>query len=287
MAVKTVYQLEPKVEEFPARPVVKGPISVVPGATFTALGIVAGCASTDATRYVLNGVHFTPDDGGRIIATDGRRLAGAPARVPAREFILPNTAVHVLAHPDFAARDAAVMQPDQPKDADAIHIQFRSGPHTLIAKTIEGSYPRYRNVIPGYLPESVTLPESHRAAVISWLRSLKGRSNSVRLTWETPGHLTLTHRDYDTVGATLQVPVTIEGSPPAISFDPEYLAVAFVIGATLHLVDNLNPGMTTDPTGNFCVVMNKRCVSETAVEASGDSAAAAATPLQHEQAAAA
>ena len=32
------------------------------------------------------------------------------------------------------------------------HIQFRSGPHTLIAKTIEGHYPNYRNVIPGYLP---------------------------------------------------------------------------------------------------------------------------------------
>ena len=67
-------------------------------------------------------------------------------------------------------------------------------------------------MIPGYLPESVTIPETHRPAVISWLRTLRGRVNSVRLTWEKPGHLTLTHRDYDTVGAPLQVTVTIDGA---------------------------------------------------------------------------
>jgi hypothetical protein len=50
---------------------------------------VAGCASTDATRYVINGVLFSPDNGGTLIATNGRQLAGAPARVTGREFILP------------------------------------------------------------------------------------------------------------------------------------------------------------------------------------------------------
>ena len=254
MSVTTVYHPEPA-DQFPARPSVEGRISAMPKETFISLGIVAGCASTDATRYVLNGVHFTPEDGGLLIATDGRRLAGAPARVPARPFTLPSSAVHVLAHPDFSSRDAAVMQPEA---AEELHIQFRSGPHTLIAKTIEGHYPHYRNVIPGYLPESVTIPESHRPAVISWLRSLKGQSSSVRLTWEKPEHLTLTHRDYDTVLATIAVPVTIEGQPPAISFDPKYLADAIAIGATLRLVDGLNPGMATGPSGNYCIIMPQR-----------------------------
>lgn len=280
MSVKTVYHLEPTVEEFPARPVVHGQIAVVPKATFAALGIVAGSASTDATRYVLNGVHFTPDDGGMLIATDGRRLAGAPARVPAQGFILPNSAVHVLAHPDFTTRDAAILQAKQSKEKDGEdhHIQFRSGPHTLIAREIEGSYPNHRNVIPSYLPQSATIAETHRNAVIAWLRSLTGKSNTVRLTWETPGHLTLTHRDFLTVGATLQVPVTVDGSPPAISFDPKYLADALAIGSTLRLVDNLNPGMATDPTGNFCVVMNKRCDIETTAENSTIENAASQTP---------
>ena len=121
-----------------------------------------------------------------------------------------------------------------------------------------------RNVIPGNLPQSVIIPETHRAALITWLRSLSGKSNSVRLTWETPGHLTLTHRNGDTVGATIQIPVTTEGHPPEIAFDPKHLADALEIGPTLRLVDKLNPGMATSPSGNFCVLMSQRFTEETA-----------------------
>ncbi len=263
LPVKSVYELTVEAETFPARPVVQGRITSVPKETFTALGIVAACVSTDATRHILNGVHFTPEEGGMLIATDGRRLAGAPARVPDREFVLPTAAVHVLVHPAFASRDAAVMQPTKEDDA---HVQFRSGPHTLIARTVEGRYPGYQHVIPSHLPESVTVPENHRPALISWLRSLKGKSNSVRLAWETPGHLTLTHHDYETVGATIQVPVTTEGRPPAMAFDPRFLADALEIGATLRLVDSLNPGMTTAPSGNFCLLMSLRFAEDIAME---------------------
>jgi hypothetical protein len=121
-------------------------------------------------------------------------------------------------------------------------------------------------VIPGYLPQSVTIPETHKAALIAWLRSLKGKSNSVRLTWETPGHLTLTHRDYETVGATIQIPITIDGQPPDMAFEPKHLADALEIGATLRLVDKLNPSMTTDSSGNFCLLMNSRFTEETTTE---------------------
>ncbi len=51
----------------------------------------------------------------------------------------------------------------------------------------------------------------------------------MRLTGETSGHLTLTHRHYDTVGATIQVPVTTEGQPPEIAFDPKHLADATLV----------------------------------------------------------
>ena len=62
------------------------------------------------------------------------------------------------------------------------------------------------------------------------------------------------------------MPVTIEGLPPAIAFPPKHLADALSIGATLRLVDHLNPGMATDPCGNFCVIMNLRVAPESASE---------------------
>jgi len=277
MPVETVYQPEPA-SGFPERPTIQGHITTVPKETLLSLQTVAGGASTDATRYVLNGVLFSPDDGGTLIATNGRLLAGAPARVTGREFILPNTAVHVLGFPDFTGRDAAIQQPDY---GQGPHIQFRSGPHTLIARTIEGSYPNYRQVIPRDFLADATIPETHRPALISWLRSLDGKDghgNSVRLTWEKPGHLTLTLRDSDETDSHIHVPVSIsgEGQPPVIVFAPGYLADALAIGPTLRLIDGLSPGMASDPSGNFCVLMPCRCTGEDASEVGAKQASAPA-----------
>jgi hypothetical protein len=189
----------------------------------------------------------------------------------------PNAAVRVLGFPDFTARDAAIQQPEEGKGT---HVQFRSGPHTLIARTIEGNYPNYRQVIPHEFLADATIPETHRPALISWLRSLAGKGgkdgnggigshqNYVRLTWEKPGHLTLTLRGSDETDSHIHVPVGISGEsrPPVIAFAPGYLAHALAIGPTLRLIDGLSPGMASSPSGNFCVLMPQRCAPEDAPE---------------------
>lgn len=96
------------ISEYPLYPVIESEKIQIFARTFESLSIIAGCASNDATRYVLNGVLFTPEDGGRLIGTDGKRLASTPAEVPPTSFILPNQSVAVLAHPDFAKSDADV-----------------------------------------------------------------------------------------------------------------------------------------------------------------------------------
>ena len=278
MLVESVYQ-PVTVSDFPLRPVLDGRITNVPKETMLALQTVAPCASTDASRCVLNGVLFSASDGGTLIATDGRLLAGAPARFAGREFILPRAAVHVLAYPDFTGYDAAILQPEE---AENQHVQFRSGQHTLIATTIAGNYPNYRQVIPHEFLADATIPEKHLTSVISWLKSLDGRSPAVGLTWETPGHLTLTHWDSGTAQATIRVPVSISGNglPPVIAFGPRYLAKALAIGPILRLIDGISPGLTANPSGNFCVIMPCRVtyeiVDESAEEAADNNAPAGA-----------
>jgi len=70
------------VSELPLRPVIDSEEIRISAKTFESLTTVADCASNDATRYVLNGVLFTPEDGGRLVAADGRRLGPAAHRVP-------------------------------------------------------------------------------------------------------------------------------------------------------------------------------------------------------------
>ena len=87
-----------------------------------------------------------------------------------------------LPHSDFLSDIATVIWIDH-KNEEECRVTPQCGPHTLIARIIVGQYPNCRNVIPGHLPESVTIPETHRPAFIAWLRLLKGKSKSVCLTW--------------------------------------------------------------------------------------------------------
>lgn len=252
--IRTIYPTE-LADGFPDRPVVGGHATQVPKETLLALQTVAICASTDPIRTILNGVLFSPEDGGVLVASDGHHLACARAWVPDCQFVLPNAAVHVLGHPDFVSRDFEILWPDDPAVS---HIEIRSGLQTLIAKTITGNYPDYRTVIPDCFPVSATIPENHRGPLVSRLRSLTGSSTRVRLTLDKPGHLTITQQDADATPAIFEVPVTIEGHHATICLRPHPLANALMIGSTIWLCDDITPCLVTDPSGNFCVLMPVR-----------------------------
>ena len=147
----------------------------------------------------------------------------------------------------------------QSDDDKSPYAEFRSGPHTLIAKEVEGNYPNYRQVVPTEFLAEAAIAETDRPTLIAWLKSLTGKSQSVTLSWGLPGLLTLTCVDKDSQSATMNVPVAFTGSPPVIAFDPLYLASALEIGPTLRLIDGLSPLLASGPGGVFCVLMPRRC----------------------------
>lgn len=247
--------------ELPQRPSTFGITTPIPSSTLQSLAQVAGCASSDPTRHVLNGVYFTPDDGGNIVATDGRRLACSPAIVPPQAFILPNNACNILSHPDFLKANAEITWVDHEK-AEQRQVAIRCGNHLLITKPIIGSYPNYKQVIPQDTAQSATIAADQLPGLIAWLRAMGNAKTSVQLEWLTPGQLSLTHRDAQGHSATMQIPVSIQGNLPVIAFQARNLADALAIGSTLHLSHELNPGVCRHPNGQFCVLMPMR-VSQT------------------------
>jgi hypothetical protein len=74
-----VLTLDP--DELPSRPATTGNATKLPPATMQGLAHVVGCASSDTTSQILNGVFITPEDGGRLVTTDGKRLACCPSAV--------------------------------------------------------------------------------------------------------------------------------------------------------------------------------------------------------------
>jgi DNA polymerase-3 subunit beta len=243
--------------ELPSRPPTIGIATELPPATLQGLADIAGCASADTTRQILNGVFFTPEDGGRLVATDGKRLACCPATVPSQSFVLPVAACHILGHPDFMSDIATISWIDN-TEPEKRHVAIQCGRHLLVSKPLVGSYPNYKQVIPAHAQELAVIPHDRKPGLIAWLRSLGKDQCSVRLDWHKRGQLTLSHRDANCHSATMQVPVEIHGNPPVTAFNARYLADGLEIGSTLCLSDELSPGICRHQTGRFCVIMPMR-----------------------------
>lgn len=274
--------LDPK--EFPERPETMGVVTTVPPATLRGLAEIAGCASSDTTRQILNGVFFTPGDGGRLVATDGKRLACCPASVPAQEFVLPAAACQILGHPDFTSDLATITWIDH-KEPEQRRVAIQCGRHQLVSKPLVGSYPNYKQVIPAFADQLAVIPHDRKPGLIAWLRSLGKDQCAVRLDWQKRGQLTLSHRDANGHSATMQVPVEIHGNPPVTAFNARYLADALEIGGTLCLSDESSPGICRHPAGRFCVIMPMRLTISAGEHARGTSTPTE-KPVHHEQAAA-
>ena len=107
-------------------------------------------ASTDETRYILNGVYFILDKGtARMVATDGRRLAFMARPVTEKKM---NSAVII---PSKAIREVERLLVTEGLGADMVKVSvtenqvaFKVGETVIISRLIDGHFPNYDQVIP-------------------------------------------------------------------------------------------------------------------------------------------
>src|SRR6266700_3101794 len=107
-------------------------------------------ASTDQTRYILNGVYFMLDKGiARMVATDGRRLAFMSRPVQEKKI---NVAVII---PSKAIREVERLLMTEGLGADVVKISvtenqvaFKLIDTVVISRLIDGHFPNYDQVIP-------------------------------------------------------------------------------------------------------------------------------------------
>lgn len=255
ITVDANYPAEPA-HAFPLRPTIAGPSTLIPARTFEQLAVAAPCASTDPTREVLNGVFFTPEDGGLLVATDGRKLTGIPATVPtSAEFVLPTAAVRVLGHRQFL-REASTVTVSGKGDEQVVCFHTKNA--ILISETLTGRFPKWRQVVPPESLASATLTESDRKSLRDWLKTLKGTEGSVTLRSTKRGVLEVIHAVRREPLATVEVPVEIEGNLPPLQVNPQSLAIALNVGPTLCFTDSMSPVVARNREGGFCVVMPMR-----------------------------
>jgi DNA polymerase-3 subunit beta len=138
-------------DEFPPFPRVKDPVEFKTSEfdLRRALASTAFAASTDESRYVLNGTLLQFDKQElTVVACDGRRLGCITVELDGNKklaCILPSKTVkellRLLHNEEESPRRVQIT-------ASKANIQFTVGEITIVSKLIEGDYPDYKRVIP-------------------------------------------------------------------------------------------------------------------------------------------
>ena len=107
---------------------------------------VLGCVSTDEARHILNGVHLV-FEGERVevVATDGHQLSHYEYRngdspIKSVKVTIPRKAVHAALSVLKGRNTWIVFGED--------HVLFWSNGLSLIARTMEGRFPDYKQIMP-------------------------------------------------------------------------------------------------------------------------------------------
>jgi DNA polymerase-3 subunit beta len=206
-------------------------------------------ASTDETRYVLNGVHVIIDQGkATAVATDGRRLAYVQRPIPDKNLqikvIVPTKAVHEVMR---LVTDEKAGQTDLRVSFTENQASFSDGKTVVLSRLIEGHFPNFEQVIPK--TKEIQIRLNRTSLLSSVTRVAVGtleRGGSIRLTL-SKGTLKIQAAAQGRVEVESELPTNYEGAELEVAFNPLY--ISDVLKALEHtdvlveLTTALNPGV--------------------------------------------
>ncbi len=221
----------------------------------------AYAASTDETRYVLNGVLLSfQGEKLIVVATDGRRLA-----LVEQEVEFPQEAEADLILPSKTVQELIKTLPDEGEltiRATENQIQFEFGDMLVVSKLIEGTYPNFRQVIPAQSEQRIALArEEVLAAARRVALMTDDQSNSIKLTFDD-NQLELVTTAPEMGEARETVPVKYDGEALSIAFNPEFfmqpLRTLDADEVFIEVTDELSPGVIKTSIPFLYVIMPLR-----------------------------
>jgi len=215
------------------------------------IGLTLYAAARETSRYAINGVLWEKQ-GKRlfVVATDGRRLARAGGRVREStsgdfEVILPAKAMSVFEKVFIPLRDETEWSVDV--KVMPSQVLLRAGDRILSTVLVEGNFPKYDDVIPkehnrrARLDRELLFAAVKRAALLT-----TEESRAVRLAFGSD-LLVITSQAPERGDARIEIPMTYEGDPLTIGFNPVFLNDALRVvpfnEVFLDLQETFRPGV--------------------------------------------
>jgi DNA polymerase-3 subunit beta len=232
---------------------------------------VSYAQSGDETRYILNGVYFSFQEGKlTLVATDGRRLAliAKELEFPADQggnLILPaKTVAELLRLLDkgeklkiaFNERRVAFQIYTDDDESGFVGDTF------LVSKVVEGNYPNYQQVIPKETHQRIKVERElllqcvHRAALVT-----SEKSNSVKIKVSN-NLLEITASSPDFGEAHESLAVSYSGPDLQVAFNPQFVMDPLKALAKdevfFEVKDEVSPGVFKTLENFLCVIMPVR-----------------------------
>jgi DNA polymerase-3 subunit beta len=218
-------------------------------------------ASTDETRFVLNGVLLSFREGKlTMVATDGRRLALIENEVEfpdeaEADLILPSKAVQELLH---VLRDEGEIK----IYAKENQIVFEFDRVLVASKLIDGTYPNYRQVIPTQCEERVTVERETLLTALKRTSLLASdKSNATKLTF-SENRLIVSTNTPEIGEARETVAIKYGGKEISVAFNAEYMMDPLRNLTSdeifVELTDELSPGVIKSDIPFLYVLMPMR-----------------------------
>jgi len=250
-------------EEFPPVTVPEGKFSyTMEQAVFgEMLRKTAYAASTDETRFVLNGVFLSFKSGKLVmVATDGRRLALIEHEVDfpeeaAVDMILPSKVASELMHTLGSEGELKISTQDG-------KVCFEFDSIIVTSKLIDGNYPNFRQVIPAECEEHIKVDRENLLAALKRVSLVTTeKSAATKLTFGK-NKLTVAMETPDVGEAHETIPIKYTGKEITVAFNPEYMMDPLknlaVDEIGIELTDDLSPGVIKSDMPFLYVLMPMR-----------------------------
>jgi DNA polymerase III subunit beta len=220
---------------------------------------VSGSASRDETRPVLTGILVSASGSEvRMVATDSYRLsvketpletplsAGFEVNVPARAL---QELARLAAHAEDESLTISVRQNQ---------VVFVLGGVVLSSRLIDGQFPNYRQLLPDAFEHELRISGPELRDVVGRVSLLAQKNAPLRLSF-APGELTVSAQTPDIGESRESLPVSFQGEPLEIGFNPEFLRdglEAIEDGDVLvKLISALRPGLLEAGDGSGFVYL--------------------------------
>jgi DNA polymerase III sliding clamp (beta) subunit (PCNA family) len=285
------------VEEFPPATEVNTEPVKLDDAFKQALREALDCASSDPTRYVINGacLDVSKKEAHYVVGTDGRHLFSANSflfDVPQSIIVPPGKFLTWAGFVDdgpWTLRYLPEVKGKARVDYKPAWVRLDSDHWTFVAKPVEGEYPNWKQAVPR--PESlkshITLGEPGTKIILDALPLLPGSEEiNQPVSLEIKGeYLTLKAQGSAKEWTEIPIPAKVFGPPVTVSMNRTYLAKALKFGCTqIAIEDKLSP-MVFSAEGKMLVVCplgspdsKKVPAAPTTPTASAAATPAAATP---------